>query len=99
MSHTANPTIPLRRRQTFPLQARIGERIECRSGQVWITQDGDPRDVVLRHGECFTLDRKGQALVSALEDASIVVRPPGDTVLQAAIARTPRIAPEPACAY
>jgi hypothetical protein len=64
----------LLRRQTFNLQARKGQRIECRTGQLWITQDGDPNDVILAPDESFTLDRSGHALVSALEDASFVLR-------------------------
>lgn len=63
----------LARRQTFSLRTRKGQRIECRSGQLWITQDGDPRDVILVAEECFTLDRNGQTLVSALEDASFTL--------------------------
>ena len=68
------PVMPLQRRQTFQLRARRGERIECRTGQLWVTQDGDPRDVILKAGECFTLDRPGAALVSALEEASFAYR-------------------------
>lgn len=68
------PVMPLQRRQTFKLRARQGERIECRTGQLWVTQDGDPRDVILKAGECFTLDRPGSALVSALQEASFAYR-------------------------
>jgi len=101
MPTIATPTIPLLRRQTFQLTSRTGERIECRSGQVGITQDGDPRDVILRSGQCFTLDRRGQALVSALEDAAIVVRQPGDgmAVPSRPQARRHTVPPAPACVY
>ena len=71
-------TIPqpayLMRRQTFNMRTRKGQRIECRTGQLWITQDGDSRDVILGSDESFTLDRSGHTLVSALEDASFVLR-------------------------
>lgn len=66
----------LLRRQTFNLQARKGLRIECETGQLWITQDGDPTDVILAPHESFTLDRSGHALVSAFEDASFVLSGP-----------------------
>jgi hypothetical protein len=69
----------LLRRQTFNLQARKGQRIECRSGQLWITQDGEPNDIILAPDESVTLDRPGHTLVSALEDASFVVRSPAAT--------------------
>jgi len=80
----------LQRRQTFTLQGRRGQRIMCRTGQLWITQDGDPRDVILAADESFTFDRTGHALVSALEDASsfIVQR-------QADAAEVAQVAPPP----
>ena len=40
--------------------------IACLSGQVWITQDNDVRDVVLDGGERFTSDRDAKVLVYAL---------------------------------
>ena len=46
--------------------ARRGDRIECLSGTLWITQDGDPRDTVLGTGESFTADRDGRLLASAM---------------------------------
>jgi hypothetical protein len=70
----SSPATPLQRRQTFQLRARRGERIECRTGQLWVTQDGDPRDVILQAGQSFILDRAGAALISALEEASFVYR-------------------------
>ena len=91
----------LQRRQTFNLQARKGQRIECRTGQLWITQDGDPRDVILAADQCFTLDRSGHALVSALEDASFVLRQATDVAR--AVQASPRSlaadARQPSCAY
>ena len=71
------PVTRLQRRQTFRLRGRSGERIECRRGSVWITQDGDPRDVVLGPCEAFTLDRRGTAVVSALQDAVFVYQRKG----------------------
>lgn len=46
-----------------------GKRVECISGSLWVTQDGDPRDVLLETGEAFEFDRAGDALVSALADS------------------------------
>ena len=73
---SSNQSAYLLRRQTFNLRARKGQRIECQTGQLWITQDGDPNDVILAPAQSFTLDRSGHALVSALEDASFVLRSP-----------------------
>ncbi|MGY4829532.1 DUF2917 domain-containing protein [Sphaerotilaceae bacterium SBD11-9] len=81
---SASQSAFLLRRQTFNLQARKGQRIECQTGQLWITQDGDPNDVILAPAQSFTLDRSGHALVSALEDASFVLRGPGAAAAVAA---------------
>ena len=41
------------------LPARPGQRIECLAGCLWLTQDGDPRDIVGEAGEAFDFDRRG----------------------------------------
>lgn len=82
------PVTRLQRRQTFQLRARRGERIECQTGELWITQDGDPRDIVLGPRQCFTLDRSGNAVVSALKDAAFVYR------RSASLTRSPKPAAE-----
>lgn len=74
MQIAITPVTRLQRRQTFQLRARRGERIECQTGELWITQDGDPRDIVLGPRQCFTLDRAGTTVVSALKDAAFVYR-------------------------
>lgn len=84
MQVAITPVTRLQRRQTFQLRARRGERIECQTGELWITQDGDPRDIVLGPRQCFTLDRAGTAVVSALRDAAFVYRRP------ASLAQSPR---------
>jgi len=68
----------LRARKTLSLQDQIGQRVACLDGQVWITQQHDPRDVVLEAGQCFVLDRHGLALVFALQDTILTVGPKQD---------------------
>jgi hypothetical protein len=51
------------------LHADAGRRVECLSGSLWITQDGDRRDIVLGAGEGFDFDRRGDALLSAFADS------------------------------
>ena len=43
-----------------------GRRIACLSGIAWLTLDGDVRDIVLRPGESFDIDRDSPVLVCAL---------------------------------
>lgn len=50
-----------------------GWNVHARRGVLWLTQDGDIRDVVLQAGESFVLDRKGPALLSALDDVEVCV--------------------------
>lgn len=54
-----------------------GDRIECLSGCLWLTQDGDLRDIVLGPGEAHVVDHDRPTLLSAL-----------DTSLYLALART-----------
>ncbi len=55
------------------LAARVGRSVECLSGSIWITQDGDRRDIVLGAGEAFAFDRKTDAVLSAFDDSRYVV--------------------------
>ncbi len=78
MNHVSTP-VPtlLAHRRILRLRDRDGDRVECLDGSVWITQDGDPRDIVLDAGEAFTLDRRGTTLVYALANARVVVQAEG----------------------
>ena len=66
----------LRKDEILRLPHARGQRIEAISGGLWITIDHDLRDIVLHGGEGFTVDREGATLVSALDDASLVVLAP-----------------------
>jgi hypothetical protein len=63
----------LRAREVLDIRNGKGLIVRCLAGALWITQDGDTDDVVLRAGECFKLDRPGLALVSAPVDLATVV--------------------------
>lgn len=47
--------------------------VHCRSGEAWLTQDGDPKDVVLQAAESHRLARRDRLTVHALR---------GDCVLE-----------------
>ncbi len=49
----------------------LGVTIECLEGSVWVTLDGDRRDVVLDAGHAFNVDRKQRTLIQALDTARV----------------------------
>lgn len=58
------------------VRAARGRRVECLGGVLWVTQDGDHRDIVLETGEAFAFDRAGDALISALADSRYLLLGP-----------------------
>ena len=62
------------------LPVRVGRSVECLSGSIWITQDGDLRDIVLGPGEAFAFDRRTDALLSAFDDSRYIVLDAGEPV-------------------
>ena len=50
-----------------------GVRVSCVRGPTWITQEHDPRDLILASGQSVVLDRPGLAVVYAFKDAVITV--------------------------
>ena len=63
----------LRAREVLDIRDGQGLAVRCLSGALWITQDGDTDDIVLKAGQCFELDRPGLALVSAPVSAATLV--------------------------
>jgi hypothetical protein len=47
----------------------------CCSGSIWLTQYGDSRDIVLKAGDRFPIDRGAVIVIEAIAAANIVVRP------------------------
>lgn len=64
---------PLRKGEILHLHHALGQRIEALGGRLWITMDGDLRDIVIDAGEGFTVDRSTDVLLSAMSDAQLVV--------------------------
>lgn len=70
--------VPLALHPSRSLDIRDGKGtvIAARSGNVWITQAGDRRDIFLQRGQSFTVDRNGLTLVAAMGGpASITILP------------------------
>ena len=68
-----NGTRHLAKNNIRHLHVEPGRRVEVVSGSIWITQDGDLRDIVLQSGEGFDFDRAGDALLSAFADSRYLV--------------------------
>ena len=81
LDHTA---VKLSERHTISVVDGKGARIAVTEGNVWITQEHDPRDVLLREGESFILDRDGTTIVEALIDAEIAIDAPSPCLQPAA---------------
>ena len=59
-------SIPLTSGRPLRLPGDFGLRIAVLEGNVWVTQDGDPRDIVLGAGQDFAIDHPAATVVSAL---------------------------------
>ena len=67
--------VGLKTRELFKIKDGQGLTVASLDGVVWITQANDPRDVVVKAGQCFALDRPGLALIYALSGpASVSIR-------------------------
>ena len=45
--------------------------IECRQGRVWVTQEGNFRDLILNSGEYEKINGRGLVLIESLESAVV----------------------------
>jgi hypothetical protein len=63
----------LPRRGLLSIRGGRGAVLFVEHGEVWVTQEGDPRDVVLSAGAWFRLDRDGTAVVQARRPASVTL--------------------------
>jgi hypothetical protein len=68
-----HPLTDLPRGSTLRLADGQPRVIDVFQGQVWITQDGDPRDVILEAGESFRIEGRGLTLLQAFADSRVLV--------------------------
>jgi hypothetical protein len=67
--------IELQTEDCLPVTARQASRVVCQAGVLWITREGDPRDLFLTAGEWAEVGA-GLTLVSALEPSALTLVPP-----------------------
>lgn len=60
------PDLALGPHDVLRLDDAAGTRIAARSGELWITEEGESRDFVLHAGESRIVGRDGRTLVQAL---------------------------------
>ena len=68
--------IALEARHAMSLMDAVGVQVECRTGQLWLTMDGDSRDIFLAPGDAHSIERKGLTLISAIEPSLVHVQEP-----------------------
>lgn len=71
---TSVPQIIVRTGRPLRLDDARGERIAVVQGHAWITQDRDPRDLVLHAGEEFVIDRAGTTIITSLDGPAVVAK-------------------------
>ena len=65
--------ISLNQGQLRRVQDAKGLCVQCLRGTLWLTQESDPRDVILEAGDTFTIERNGASYLQALSDSSFLL--------------------------
>jgi hypothetical protein len=68
------PRLALEPGQVVSLDDACGALIETAGGRVWITEEGERKDFVVRPGERFVVSRGGRTVVQAVERAWVTLR-------------------------
>jgi hypothetical protein len=61
-----NGAVKLEPNQTLRVVDGAGSTVCAVEGSVWITEENQPRDIVLKPGACYRLRERGLALVNSL---------------------------------
>ena len=67
------PLLTLQPGQVVALDDAIGIRIVAQRGTVWVTEEGDHSDHILRPGEARVVRKPGRTLVQAMQCARIAL--------------------------
>ncbi|HET6280842.1 MAG TPA: DUF2917 domain-containing protein [Polyangia bacterium] len=67
-------TVSLERERSLRVARGAEVQVTCASGVLWVTCEGDLRDVILTAGQSFTIKHRGVTLVTALKAATVWVR-------------------------
>jgi len=58
--------------QTLRLRDSAGSTVCAVEGSVWITEENQPRDIVLGEGNCYRLRNRGLAVINPLGGSAAV---------------------------
>jgi len=92
----SSSTLTLSPESLLSVKDGAGTRILCRSGCLWVTQEGEMKDSVVEAGEVLTIRRPGRTLISALEASSLTLigADTRDVSVQRQPIRAPRLVAE-----
>ena len=62
----------LERGQLLKVRDAVGSTVCALEGAIWITEDHQPKDIVLEAGQCYRLRNPGLAIVHALSGPAAV---------------------------
>jgi Protein of unknown function (DUF2917) len=63
-------------RRMMALTKAQGAEVKVLTGQVWLTMDGDRRDIFLEPGDAHSIERNGLTLINAIEPSVVHVQAP-----------------------
>ena len=66
-------TVSLAKRCLHSVAKPQGHQITCTGGSVWLTFDGEARDVVLEAGESYRCVSRSRLVISAFEAATVQI--------------------------
>jgi hypothetical protein len=73
--HTAASIVSLAHHEIHAVTSFQGGSIECTEGCVWLTHDGDCRDVLLEAGQSHLADRGSRLVIYAMASSAVRLLP------------------------
>ena len=61
----------LHKTATLVVRNPLGVTVDCIQGSLWLTHDGDCKDIILEAGQRYSSATRGRLLVHALEPAQV----------------------------
>ena len=87
------PELALETGQVLTLDDAEGLRILARAGTVWVTEEGDVMDHIVRPGDTLTVAHRGRTVVQALQPSWISIGEPAPAA-NAPVYAEPELDPE-----